>query len=185
MSAPQVFYGNSKRAAGTAELRANLVFNYPVRPADVKARLRVTHDGKPVAVEINSAEPDQMVAFTFMQDVRPGSPIQIDIAPCLRPTTGTKATEKPLTAQAQVPDQSILGVREFTGSLLNGQPVVTVLLNQPISRCPGHRESDARRGLFGRSAGKRLHPTRRARSGQNPSNQPAGWHEWAVGRSAK
>ena len=133
MSAPQVFYGSSKRAAGTAELRANLVFNYPVRPADVKARLRVTQDGKPVAVEINSAEPDQMVAFTFMQDVRPGSPIQIDIAPGLRPTTGTRATEKPLTAQAQVPDQSILEVRELTGSLLNGQPVVTVLLNQPIS----------------------------------------------------
>ena len=36
MAAPQVFYGSSKRAAGTAELRANLVFNYPVRPADVR-----------------------------------------------------------------------------------------------------------------------------------------------------
>ncbi|GAA3988417.1 alpha-2-macroglobulin family protein [Hymenobacter antarcticus] len=133
MAAPQVFYGSSKRAAGTAELRANLVFNYPVRPADVKSRLKVTQDGKPVAVEINSAEPDQLVAFTFMQDVRPDSPIQIDIAPGLRPATGSKATEKPLTAQAQVPDQSILEVRELTGSLLNGQPVVTVLLNQPIS----------------------------------------------------
>ena len=133
MAAPQVFYGSSKRAAGTAELRANLVFNYPVRPADVKARLRVTQDGKPVAVEVNSAEPDATVALTFMQDVRPGSPMQIDIAPGLRPAAGTKATEKILTAQAEIPDQSTLEVRELTGSLLNGQPVVTLLLNQPVS----------------------------------------------------
>ena len=133
MAAPQVFYGSSKRAAGTAELKANLVFNYPVRPADVKSRIKVTQDGKPVAVEINSAEPDAMVALTFMQDVRPGSPVQIDIAPGLRPAAGTKATEKTLTAQAEIPDQSTLEVRELTGSLLNGQPVVTVLLNQPVS----------------------------------------------------
>ncbi|GAB3580625.1 alpha-2-macroglobulin family protein [Hymenobacter daeguensis] len=133
MAAPQVFYGSSKRAAGTAELKANLVFNYPVRPADVKSRLKVTQDGKPVAVEVNSAEPDALVAVTFMQDVRQGSPVQIDIAPGLRPATGTKATEKTLTAQAEIPDQSLLEVRELTGSLLNGQPVVTLLLNQPVN----------------------------------------------------
>ncbi|MGY3089789.1 uncharacterized protein YfaS (alpha-2-macroglobulin family) [Hymenobacter sp. UYAg731] len=133
MAAPQVFYGSSKRAAGTAELRANLVFNYPVRPSDVKSRLKVTQGGKPVAVEVNSAEPDAMVAVTFMQDVQPGTPVQIDIAPGLRPATGTKATEKVLTAQAEIPDQSTLEVRELTGSLLNGQPVVTLLLNQPVS----------------------------------------------------
>ncbi|MDB5267409.1 MAG: hypothetical protein JWP58_449 [Hymenobacter sp.] len=133
MAAPQVFYGSSKRAAGTAELRANLVFNYPVRPSDVKARLKVTQGGKPVAVEVNSAEPDAMVAVTFMQDVQPGAPVQIDIAPGLRPAAGTKATEKVLTAQAEIPDQSTLEVRELTGALLNGQPVVTLLLNQPVS----------------------------------------------------
>jgi hypothetical protein len=133
MAAPQVFYGSSKRAAGTAELRANLVFNYPVRPADVKSRLKVTQDGKPVAVEVNSAEPDALVAVTFMQDVRQGSPVQIDIAPGLRPAAGTKATEKVLTAQAEIPDQSTLEVRELTSSLLNGQPVVTLLLNQPVN----------------------------------------------------
>lgn len=132
MAAPQVFYGSSKRAAGTAELKANLVFNYPVRPADVKSRLKVTQGGKPVAVEVNSAEPDALVGLTFMQDVQPGTPVQIDIAPGLRPAAGTKATDKPLTAQAEIPDQSTLEVRELTGSLLNGQPVVTVLLNQPM-----------------------------------------------------
>ena len=49
------------------------MFNYPVRPSDVKARLTVTQDGAPVAVEVNSAEPDAMVAITFMQEVRPGT----------------------------------------------------------------------------------------------------------------
>ncbi|UOQ97219.1 MG2 domain-containing protein [Hymenobacter sp. 5317J-9] len=133
MAAPQVFYGASKRAAGTAELAANLVFNYPVRPADVRPRLRVTQDGKPVAVEINSAEPDATLGLTFKQEVRPGSPLQVDIAPGLKPATGTIATDATLTAQADVPDQQTLEVRELTGSLLNGQPVVTVLTNQPVA----------------------------------------------------
>jgi len=133
MAAPQVFYGASKRAVGTAELAANLVFNYPVRPADVRPRLRVTQDGKPVAVEINTAEPDQTLGVTFKQEVRAGSPLQIDIAPGLRPAGGTEATTATLTAQADVPDQQTLQVRELTGALLNGQPVVTVLTNQPVA----------------------------------------------------
>jgi uncharacterized protein YfaS (alpha-2-macroglobulin family) len=133
MSAPQVFYGSSKRAAGTAELKANLVFNYPVRPSDVKSHLSVTQDGAPVAVEVNSAEPDDLVAITFMQEVRPGTALQINIAPGLRPAAGTAPTTKALSAPADVPYQSTLEVRELTGSLLNGQPVVTVLTTQPVS----------------------------------------------------
>lgn len=60
-----MFYGSSKRPAGTAGLAANFVFNYPVRPADVRSRLRVTQDGKPVAVEISMAEPDVTLGLTF------------------------------------------------------------------------------------------------------------------------
>ncbi|MBD2721658.1 alpha-2-macroglobulin family protein [Hymenobacter armeniacus] len=133
MADPQVFYGASKRAAGTAELAANLVFNYPVRPADLRPRLRITQDGKPVAVEISTAEPDATLGVTFKQEVRTGTPLQIDIAPGLKPAGGTIATTAPLTAQADVPDQQTLEVRELTGSLLNGQPVVTVLTNQPVA----------------------------------------------------
>jgi uncharacterized protein YfaS (alpha-2-macroglobulin family) len=133
MAAPQVFYGRSQRATGTAELRANLVFNYPVRPADLRPLLKVTQDGKPVAIEVSSAEPDRMVAVNFMQELRPGSPVQIDVAPGLRPVAGSTPTTQALTAQAEVPDQQTLEVRELTGSLLNGEPVVTVLTNQPVA----------------------------------------------------
>ncbi|WP_083325643.1 alpha-2-macroglobulin family protein [Hymenobacter coccineus] len=133
MGDPQVFFGRSAKATGTAELRANLVFNYPVRPADVRARLKVTQDGKPLAVNLISAEPDQTLGLSFAQDVRPGAPITVEIAPGLRPATGTKATTAVLVAQAEVPDQSTLEVRELTGSLLDGQPVVTVNLSQPIA----------------------------------------------------
>ncbi|AMJ64652.1 alpha-2-macroglobulin family protein [Hymenobacter sp. PAMC 26628] len=133
MGDPQVFFGRSAKAAGTAELRANLVFNYPVRPADVRTRLKVTQDGKPLAVNLISAEPDQTLGLSFAQDVRPGAPITVEIAPGLRPATGTKATTAALVAQAEVPDQSTLEVRELTGSLLDGRPVVTVNLSQPIA----------------------------------------------------
>ena len=133
MSDPQVFYGRSARAAGTAEIRANLLFNYPVRPADLRPRLKVSQDGKPLAVNLISAEPDQTLGLSFAQDVRAGSPITVAIAPGLRPAGGTLATTAPLTGQAEVPDQTQLEVRELTGALLNGQPVVTVLLNQPVT----------------------------------------------------
>ncbi|AWM34794.1 alpha-2-macroglobulin [Hymenobacter nivis] len=133
MGDPQVFFGRSAKATGTAELRANLVFNYPVRPADVRSRLKVSQDGKPLAVNLISAEPDQTLGLSFAQDVHPGAPITFEIAPGLRPAAGTKATTAPLVAQAEVPDQSTLEVRELTGALLDGQPVVTVNLSQPIA----------------------------------------------------
>jgi uncharacterized protein YfaS (alpha-2-macroglobulin family) len=133
MAAPQVFYGRSARAAGTAELRANLQFNYPVRPADLRPLLRVSQDGKPVAVEIIAAEPDRTLGLSFTQEAQPGSPLTIEIAPGLRPAAGDKPTTKALTAQAEVPDQQTLAVRELTGSLINGEPVVTVLTNQPVA----------------------------------------------------
>ena len=99
----------------------------------MRSRLRVSQDGKPVAVEISTAEPDATLGLSFKQDVKVGTPLRIDIAPGLRPATGTVATTTTLTAQAEVPDQNILEVRELTGSLLNGQPVVTVLTTQPVA----------------------------------------------------
>ncbi|MBF9236878.1 alpha-2-macroglobulin family protein [Hymenobacter sp. BT683] len=133
MATPQVFYGRSTRAAGTAELRANLVFNYPVRPADLRPRLRVSQDGKPVAVQLITAEPDKILGLSFAQDVKPGAALTVEVAPGLTPAVGGKATEKPLLAQLEVPEPQLLEVRELTGSLLNGEAVVTVLTNQPVA----------------------------------------------------
>ncbi|HEX8504861.1 MAG TPA: hypothetical protein VF630_05795, partial [Hymenobacter sp.] len=133
MATPQVFYGRSTKAAGTAELRANLVFNYPVRPVDLRPLLRVTQDGKPIAVQLISAEPDKILGLSFTQDVKPGAALTVEVAPGLVPAVGGKATDKPLTAQMDVPEPQILEVRELTGSLVNGEAVVTVLTNQPVA----------------------------------------------------
>ncbi|OUJ73064.1 alpha-2-macroglobulin family protein [Hymenobacter crusticola] len=133
MSAPQVFWGRSRRVAGSAEMRANLVFNYSVRPSDVRGKLRVTQDGQPVAFEVVSAEPDKLVGISFTQQVRPYSPLTLTVEPGLRAVGSDRATTKPLTADGDVPDQQTLQVRELTGSLQDGEPVVTVLTNQPVS----------------------------------------------------
>ncbi|OGX86635.1 hypothetical protein BEN47_12525 [Hymenobacter lapidarius] len=133
MAAPQVFYGRSTKAAGTAELRANLVFNYPVRPVDLRPLLRVSQDGKPVAVQLISAEPDKILGISFAQDVKPGAALTVEIAPGLVPAVGGKATDKPLLAQLEVPEPQILEVCELVGTLVNGEAVVTVLTNQPVS----------------------------------------------------
>ncbi|MCC2548039.1 alpha-2-macroglobulin family protein [Hymenobacter sp. BT175] len=134
MHEPQLFWTQSRRAAGTAEMRANLLFNYAVKPADVQPLLRVTQDGKPVAFElVSSTEADSVVGVAFTQDVRQGSPVELTIAPGLHPVGSDQTTSKPFSAQAQVPDPQTLLIREVTAALVEGDPVITVLTNQPVS----------------------------------------------------
>ena len=129
----QVFYGRSGRAAGTTEMRANLLFNYPVRPADLRPRLRVSQNGRPVAFTLTAAEPDKTLGLTLNQEVRPDAPLHFEVAAGLNAVAGRQPTTEALQAEAEVPDQQTLQVRELTGQVLNGQPFVTLLTNQPVS----------------------------------------------------
>jgi uncharacterized protein YfaS (alpha-2-macroglobulin family) len=133
LTTAQAFYGRSSRAAGTAELRANVRFNYPVRPADLRPRLRLSQGGRPVAFTLTSAEPDRTLALTLNQAVEPGQPLHFEIEPGLQAVAGSQPTASPLQADTEVPDQQTLQVRELTGQVLNGQAVVTLLTNQPVS----------------------------------------------------
>ena len=133
MSSPQVFYGRSEQAVGTAELRANVVFNYPVRPSDLRPRLSLSQNGRPVAFTITAVEPDKILGVSINQEVKPGEPLEFKVAPGLQAVAGSRATTAPLTASTVVPEQETLQVRELTGSVLEGQPVVTLLTNQPVS----------------------------------------------------
>jgi len=129
----QVFYGRSEQAVGTAELRANLVFNYSVRPADLRPRLSLSQNGRPVAFTLTAVEPDHTLGLTINQEVKPGEPLQFSVTPGLKAVAGSQATTAPLVATATVPEQETLQVRELTGSVLDGQPVVQLLTNQPVS----------------------------------------------------
>ena len=133
LAEPQLYYTTSRRVVGTTELRIDLRFNYPVRPADLRQRLRLTQNGQPVAVELPSGTPESILTLTVLQDVPARRPLTISIAPGLRPVGGSQPTAAPLTAQAAVPDPTQLAVRELTGALLNGQPVVTLLTTQPVA----------------------------------------------------
>jgi uncharacterized protein YfaS (alpha-2-macroglobulin family) len=133
MSSPQVFYGRSEQAVGTAELRANLVFNYPVRPSDLRSRLSLSQNGRPVAFTLTAVEPDKILGISINQEVKPGEPLEFTVAPGLKAVAGSRATAEPLVASTVVPEQETLQVRELTGSVLDGQPVVTLLTNQPVS----------------------------------------------------
>jgi uncharacterized protein YfaS (alpha-2-macroglobulin family) len=133
LGSAQVFYGRSEQAAGTAELRANLVFNYSVRPADLRPRLSLSQNGRPVAFTLTAVEPDHTLGLTINQPVAPGEQLEFTVAPGLKAVAGSQATTAPLTASAAVPEQETLQVRELTGSVLDGQPVVQLLTNQPVS----------------------------------------------------
>ena len=129
----QVFYGRSSRAAGTTEMRANVLFNYPVRPADLRPRLHLSQNGHPVAFTLTAAEPDKTLALSINQTVEPGQQLRFEVDAGLNAVAGRQPTTGPLQAEAEVPDQQTLQVRELTGQLLNGQPFVTILTNQPVS----------------------------------------------------
>lgn len=133
MTGAQVFYGRSNRAAGTAELRANVLFNYPVRPADLRPRLHLTQGGRPVAFTLTAAEPDRALALTLNQEVEASQPLHFEVDAGLPAVAGSQPTTAPLQADTEVPDQQTLQVRELTGQVLNGQAVVTLLTNQPVS----------------------------------------------------
>ncbi|MCC3158145.1 alpha-2-macroglobulin family protein [Hymenobacter sp. 15J16-1T3B] len=132
MSEPQVFWTANGAGSGP-QARLNAVFNYNVRPADLRSRLRLTANGQPVTFEVVSAEPDRVVGIQPTQPLSPGSTVELHVEPGLKPVGGGKGTAGKLEASAPVPDPRQLQVRELTGSLLNGEPVVTVLTDQPIA----------------------------------------------------
>ncbi|QKG53422.1 alpha-2-macroglobulin family protein [Hymenobacter sp. BRD67] len=133
LSGAQVFYGRSSRAANTAELRANVLFNYAVRPADLRAHLHLSQGGRPVAFTLTTAEPDRTLSLTLNQEVTASQPLHFEVASGLQAVAGSQPTAGPLQADADIPDQQLLQVRELTGQVLNGQAVVTLLTNQPVS----------------------------------------------------
>jgi uncharacterized protein YfaS (alpha-2-macroglobulin family) len=133
MTGAQVFYGRSNRAAGTAELRANVLFNYPVRPADLRPRLHLTQGGRPVGFTLTAAEPDRALALTITQEIDANQPLHFEVDAGLKAVAGSQPTTSPLQTDTEVPDQQTLQVRELTGQVLNGQAVVTLLTNQPVS----------------------------------------------------
>ncbi|UOR04059.1 alpha-2-macroglobulin family protein [Hymenobacter aerilatus] len=129
----QAFWGRSRRAAGTAELRLDVPFNYAVRSADVRPLLRLTQDGQPVAFEVLNTEPDQTIQLGLTQDVRPGSPLTVALAAGLRAAGGDQPTTQDFTLPVDVPDPQALAVSSVSGTVQGTDPVVTVRTNQPVA----------------------------------------------------
>ncbi|WBA41852.1 alpha-2-macroglobulin family protein [Hymenobacter canadensis] len=132
MQTPQAFWGRSSRAAGTAEMRVELPFNYAVKPADVKPLLRVTQDGQPVAFEV-SGEPGEVVHVSLNQQVRPGSPLTVALAQGLHAVGSDQPSTADYETQVTVPDPQALLVSSIEGSLKNADPVVLITTNQPVT----------------------------------------------------
>ena len=130
---PQAFWGRSERAAGTAEMRVELPFNYAVKPADVKPLLRLTQDGQPVAFELAGTEPGQQVRLSLTQQVRPGSPLIVALAPGLSAVGSDQPTRTETEKQLAVPDPQSLAVTAITGTLQGADPVVNIQTSQPVS----------------------------------------------------
>jgi alpha-2-macroglobulin len=129
---PQAFWGRSSRAAGTAEMRVELPFNYAVKPADVKPLLRLTQDGQPVAFDV-SGEPGEVVRVRLNQQVRPGTPLTVVLAQGLHAVGSDQPSTAEYETQVTVPDPEALQVTTIEGSLKNADPMVLITTNQPVT----------------------------------------------------
>jgi uncharacterized protein YfaS (alpha-2-macroglobulin family) len=129
---PKAFWGRSSQAAGTAEMRVELPFNYAVKPADVKPLLRVTQDGQPVAFEV-SGEPGEVVRVRLNQQVRPGTPLTVALAQGLHAVGSDQPSTADYETQVTVPDPEALQVTTIEGSLKNADPMVLITTNQPVT----------------------------------------------------
>ncbi|WP_019949450.1 alpha-2-macroglobulin family protein [Hymenobacter aerophilus] len=133
LEAPQAFWARSERAAGTAELRVELPFNYPVKPADVKPLLRLTQDGQPVAFELAAAEAGQQVRLSLKQQVRSATPLLVALAPGLSAVGSDLPTDQATEAELTVPAPQALEVTAMTGTLQGADPVINIQTSQPVS----------------------------------------------------
>ncbi|NVO84651.1 alpha-2-macroglobulin family protein [Hymenobacter terrestris] len=133
LQTPQAFWARSERAAGTAELRVELPFNYAVKPADVKPLLRLTQDGEPVAFEVAGTEAGQQVRLSLKQQLRPGTPLKLALAPGLSAVGSDRPTDQTTETELTVPDPQALEVTAINGTLQGADPVITIQTNQPVS----------------------------------------------------
>ncbi|WP_460675741.1 alpha-2-macroglobulin family protein [Hymenobacter coalescens] len=143
LGTPQVFW-TAGETSGAPQVRLNVVFNYPVRPDELRSHLRLSANGQVLPFEVVSKEADRTLGVLPTQPVAAGSAVQIDVLPGLLPVgaeapaevqngdAAGQANARKLSAAVTVPDPQDLQVRELTGTVVDGEPVVNLLLNQPV-----------------------------------------------------
>lgn len=143
LGTPQVFWTPAD-GGGAPQVRLNVVFNYPVRPDDLQSHLRLSANGQVLPFDVVAKQADRSLGVQSTQPISPGSVVQLEVLPGLLPVgaeapaegqsgeAAGRANRGKLTAAVTVPDPQDLQVRELTGSVLDGEPVVTLSLNQPV-----------------------------------------------------
>ncbi|RTQ50736.1 alpha-2-macroglobulin family protein [Hymenobacter gummosus] len=143
LGTPQVFW-TAADGGGAPQVRLNVLFNYPVRPADLQAHLRLSANGQVLPFDVVAKQADRSLGVQPTQPISPGSVVQLEVLPGLLPVGAEapaevqngeadgQANRGKLTAAVTVPDPQDLQVRELSGAMLNGEPVVTLSMNQPV-----------------------------------------------------
>jgi alpha-2-macroglobulin len=135
------YWAGKPGVAGAAEARLQLRFNYPVRPADVVAKLRVLANNKAVEAKLVAAAAgltdEVTVALPSLGIYESESnpvPVSIRVAAGLPVpgAVGQTDTEQALEIGTEVPPRDALNVTEMTASFAQGQGRLNVFLTQPV-----------------------------------------------------
>jgi hypothetical protein len=131
----QFFYALSQKNPGAVEIRANVVFNCKVKPADLKSKLHVLVNEKEVTFDVIGGDPDYSVGIS-MPDVRGESkdniPVKIVVDAGFSCPGSTYLTKEKMEFTAEVPMKEKLMITQMTAAFVDGNGIVNVFTNQPV-----------------------------------------------------
>lgn len=135
LGSAQFFYALSQKNPGAVEIRANVVFNCRVKPADLKSKLHVLVNEKEVAFDVIGGDPDYSVGIS-MADARGESkdniPVKIVVDAGLTCPGSTYQTKEKMEFTAEVPMKERLMITQMTSAFVDGNGRVNVFTNQPV-----------------------------------------------------
>ncbi len=141
LTGARAYWAGKPGVAGAAEARVQLHFNYPVRPADVQGKLRVTANNKTVTAKVTDATAGLTDEVTvalpslgiYESESNPVA-VSIQVAAGL-PVPGAAKdadTDAALETGTEIPARDALNVTEMTGAFAQGQGRLSVFLTQPV-----------------------------------------------------
>ena len=132
---PQVIWMQQDEDGRTAVPQVDLLFNYPVKPEDLKDKLTIEIGGNKTSFVPVTVSPDNKISIRLnairLEDKDLDATIHI--AKGLKPQGGNNATEEPIKASFSIPSPYVLTIQSITSEHDGVEGLVRVTTSQQLS----------------------------------------------------
>jgi len=135
LNSTEMYWAKSTSSPGKIEVRANLIFNYKINPAELKNLLSLTVDGKPIVMEFTSMLPTEKVSVSLSEigvSTKEKLPVKFTVAKGLSPVGGEIATADPLEISAEIPSKDRLQIINVISETEDENSYIRVFTNQSV-----------------------------------------------------